>query len=219
MLASPNFFEGPLNGRHEVPSEPNMATLAFALMALAAPLVCPMTGEPIPADAKAYDWNGLRFRTCCPGCAEAFKKDPAKALEAAAKKGWMVATSVFDPISGRKLTPQTAGGGSSDFGGVRFHFQNAGNKGTFDSDPKRFGAVPAKASSQCPVMALDLSAVYLAPGYADFDGVRYFACCDQCFPRLRANPGAYAKAGEKYVGNPKVYDVPGVWQKMTGPGG
>jgi YHS domain-containing protein len=178
-----------------------------------------MTGEPIPDGAKAFDWNGLRFRTCCAGCGEGFKKDPGAALAKAREKGWTVATTVFDPVSGRKLTPQNAKGGYSDYGAVRFAFQTGAGKASFDADPKRYGTIPLKSSTLCPVMSLELSNTYLAPGYADFEGVRYFACCDTCFPKLRANPGAFVAAAEGTIGPPKVYEVPAVWQKMTGPGG
>lgn len=196
-----------------------MTPLIAAFCLLAAPLVCPVSGEPIPADAKAYDWNGLRVRFCCGSCIDAFMRAPATTLETAGKRGWTVATAIFDPVTGRRLSPQNAKGGASTYGGVLFTFQTPGGKAAFDGDAKRYGAIPAKSVNDCPVMHLEISKTFLAPGYVDFEGVRYFACCDQCFPKLRSDPGAYAKAYAEKAGPPKLYEVPPVWQKMTGPGG
>lgn len=176
-------------------------------------LLCPITGSPVAPDSKMVDANGIRFRFCSPECSTKFKLDPIGNLRAASAKGWTVGVGVFDPVTGRKLTPQSARGGSSDFGGVRFAFQSAANKAMFDSDPKRYGVVPERWSPTCPVMGLELAHTYGAPGYIDRDGVRYFACCDQCMPKLRSTDLSHAKTGP-----PKAFDVPAVWAKLSGPG-
>lgn len=139
-------------------------------------------------------------------------------LAAAAKQGWTVGTAVFDAVAGRKLTPQTARGGTSDFSGVRYAFLSGANKATFDADPKRYGTVPAKWASVCPVMDLPLGHTYGASGYVDVDGVRIFACCEQCFPKLRSEPARWLAACEGKIGAPKSFDVPAIWNKLSGPG-
>lgn len=41
---------------------------------------CPVTGEgfKVSADTKAVKYKGKVYYFCCPGCAPAFKKNPAK---------------------------------------------------------------------------------------------------------------------------------------------
>jgi YHS domain-containing protein len=195
-----------------------ITSLLAATLSSIAGLVCPMSGETLSADSKAVDLNGVRYRFCCASCVAGFKKDPAGALKKASEKKWLVGVSVFDVVSGRKLTPQNAKGGFSDYEGTRFYFQNMMNKQAFDAGPQKFGAIPDKASTICPVMGVELTNTYSAPGFADFEGVRYFACCETCLPQLRANPGRFAASAAGKVGAPKAYDVPEAWLKLTGPG-
>lgn len=193
-------------------------TAALLLAAVIAAPACPIDGKPAAADSKLVDANGIRFRFCSEDCRAAFKLAPMEKLASAAKQGWTVGTAVFDPVAGRKLTPQTARGGTSDFGGVRFTFLNGANRSTFDADPKRFGEVPAQWAAICPVMDVELAHTYGASGYVDVRGVRIFACCEQCFPRLRAEPERWRAACEGKIGSPKAFDVPAVWNKLSGPG-
>lgn len=195
-----------------------MITALIAGIAFGSAAACPITGQSAAADSKMVDANGIRFKFCGPNCAAEFKKDPMAALAAAAKKGWVVGTAVFDPISGRKLTPQTARGGSSDFAGVRYTFTSGANKSAFDADPKKCGTVPLKWAAVCPVMDLELAHTYGASGYVDVEGVRIFACCEQCFPKLRAQPARWLEAAKLDIGPPKAFDVPAIWAKLSGPG-
>ena len=208
-----------VNFRTEKASYFPMIAILLAGVALhGGALLCPVTGEPVAADSKMVDVNGIRFRFCCPSCIEGFKKDPMGLLKKAAEKGWTVGVGVFDPVSGRRLTPETARGGTSDFKGVRYGFLNGQNKTDFDSEPKKYGLVPDKWCSICPVMQLELAHTYGASGYVDVDGVRYFSCCEQCFPKLRSNPAAFVGNGALRIGEPKPFDVPSVWGKLSGPG-
>lgn len=195
-----------------------VTAILAAHFSLAAGLVCPVSGSPVIAGSKAIDVNGIRYRFCCNSCPEQFQKDPGAALKRARENKWLVGQGVFDPVSGKKLTPETAKGGTSDFDGVRFAFLNSGNKAAFDADPKVHGRVPDKSCSICPVMGHELSNTYMAPSYVDFENVRYFACCEQCVPRLRANPKKFADSSASRVGAPKAFEVPAAWQKLTGPG-
>ncbi len=44
--------------------------------------VCPVSGEPVSKDTNiTYTYKGTVYRFCCPGCVEAFKKDPEKYIK------------------------------------------------------------------------------------------------------------------------------------------
>jgi YHS domain-containing protein len=180
-----------------------MLTLAIGALVLGAPQAppqaivgpvhCPVMGSPVAKVSEAIDYNGARFEFCCPGCADPFAKTPAKFLTAESTKGKTVGVFLFDPVSGARLAPKDAKGGSSDFGGIRFHFATADNKKTFDAAPKRYGTMPQKEALYCPVMGHALSGGYdKTGGYADHDGVRYYVCCPNCLPKLRSAPGDHA---------------------------
>lgn len=195
-----------------------ITALLAAHFSFAAGLVCPVSGSPVMEGSKAIDVNGIRYRFCCNSCPEAFQKDPDPVLKKARENKWLVGVSVFDPVSGKRLSPESAKGGSSDFEGIRFAFVSADNKAAFDTDPKTFGKIPEKACSICPVMGHELANTYMSPAYVDFENVRYFACCEMCVPKLRANPKKFADSSAGKVGAPKAFEVPAAWQKLTGPG-
>ena len=178
-------------------------------------IVCAVSGDPIDADSKHFDVNGVRFGVCKPECEAEFRKEPLAWPAKGVKEGRIVGVGVFDPVSGKRLTPQTARGGTSDFAGVRFAFSSAANKAVFDADPKRYGTVPEKSAENCPIMGVKLGPLFLAPAFRDIGGVRYFACCEQCMPKLLS---------EKFAANgsdakpPKIDAVPKPWLKLSGPG-
>ncbi len=44
--------------------------------------VCPVSGEPVSKDTNiTYTYKGTKYRFCCQGCIEAFKKDPEKYIK------------------------------------------------------------------------------------------------------------------------------------------
>lgn len=44
-------------------------------------VICPVTGDKINSDTKAtYDYEGVRYNFCCPGCIDIFKQDPIKCI-------------------------------------------------------------------------------------------------------------------------------------------
>ncbi len=51
-------------------------------VAVKSDIVCPVSGEPVSKDTNiTYTYNGKVYRFCCPGCIEAFKKDPEKYIK------------------------------------------------------------------------------------------------------------------------------------------
>ena len=174
-----------------------MITLAIASLVLAqgaATVVCPMTGEASPSTGKAIDFKGVRYTMCCGGCDTPFKKDPVKALKSDTLKGKLVGVSLFDPISGARMTEKAAKGVSSDFNGVRYYFASIDEKAKFDAEPKAFTKAPEKEALYCAVMGHELKDYATAGGYVDIENVRYYTCCMDCNAALKKDPSLAAKA-------------------------
>ncbi len=166
------------------------------------PISCPITLEQIIKGSKLTTWNGARFQYCCPGCDQQFEKDPWAAIEKAAKSAKTVGDFLFDPVSKTPIDRIKAKGGTSDFHGIRFHFQSAQNKATFDKDPKQFGSLPAKEALYCPVGKEVVKSYEKSSGYGDYQGVRYYFCCGGCETDFERDPQKYAPFANKYVQSP-----------------
>ncbi len=174
-----------------------MITLAIASLILAqgsAAVVCPMTGGASPETGKAVDYNGVRYTMCCGGCDGPFKKDPQKSLKNEALKGKLVGISLFDPVSGARITEKAAKGVSSDFNGIRYYFASTDDKAKFDAEPKAFTKAPEKEALYCAVMGHELKDYATAGGYVDLANVRYYTCCAGCNTALKKNPALADKA-------------------------
>jgi YHS domain-containing protein len=175
-----------------------MITLAIASLILtqgaAVTVACPMTGEASPSTGKAVDYNGVRYTMCCGGCDTPFKKDPAKALKSETLKGKLVGVSLFDPVSGARITEKAAKGGSTDFEGVHYYFASADEKKAFDAEPKKFTKPVEKEALYCVVMGHELKDYATAGGYVDIENVRYYTCCMDCNAALKKDPSLAAKA-------------------------
>lgn len=198
-----------------------LLTLAIAAAIVSpAPLadgpVCPVAGSPISIDSPAVDYRGVRYQTCCMNCMGAFQKDPAACVSAEKNQKKVVGVSLFDPISGLAITAKKAKGGFSDFAGTRFYFANPGGKTTFDADPKKYGTIPAKESMFCPVLKVDLKNYYGAHGFVDFEGVRYYACCANCFGQMKAGMAKFAPNAAAKVADAKPLSVPAAIVKIQG---
>ncbi len=186
-----------------------LSLISLALMAQQAPLSCPAMGSPISGKpAEVFDYAGARYGTCCAGCEDAFKKDPAKTLAQWAEKGTTIGMSLFDPISGTRVEPKDAKA-FADYKGIRYPFAKEDEKATFDADPKKYGAVPKKEALFCPVLKTDLKTYDGAHGFVDYKGVRYYTCCEDCLAKLKANPETYVSNAEGQVKEPAVTEVKG----------
>ena len=136
--------------------------------------------------------------------------DPAKALKNESLKGKTVGTSLFDPISGKKIIEKDAKGWS-DYEGVRYLFASPENKAAFDAEPKKHGAQPKMEALKCAVLGKTVTYAS-ADGFADYNGVRYYTCCGGCTPMLRADPTKFVSSVSGAVQKPKPV-------KVTTPGG
>lgn len=197
-----------------------MLTTAILFLSTAAAIVdgpvCPVAGSAVTTDSPAMDYMGVRYRTCCENCKGAFMKDPASILKAEKNKGKLLGVSLFDPISGATINPSKAKGGFSDYNGVRFYFDRAGEKATFDADPKKYGTIPEKESMFCPVLKVELKNYYGTNGFVDFEGVRYYACCAACFGQMKSGMAKFAPNAADHIAAAKVLAVPPAIAKITG---
>lgn len=197
-----------------------MSLLSFLLVGMVqSGQVCPIDFASPGGSLVAADFGGVRLKFCGPQCLSEFKKEPVKMWQNALKSGKIVGTLLFDPVNGKKLTPETTRGGIIEFSGVRYGFSNPQNKATFQSAPDRYAPIPMKQALFCPVMGLTLAHYWGTSGFADVDGVRIYACCESCFPKLRSDAAALAPKAKDYVGEPKVFEVAPALLKLTGPGG
>ncbi len=168
------------------------------------PTYCPIGGEAASDKVATVDYAGVRYSFCCDGCPEKFAKDPAAAIRTTKAKGKTIGTFLFDPVSRTKINVAQAKGGYSDYQGVRYLFATAPNKAAFLKSPAAYAKHPAKEALMCPVAKERINGYILAYGYKDVDGVRYFVCCDGCWPKFNAAPKKYVPFAAKAVGEPKA---------------
>ena len=51
----------------------------------------------------------------------------------------------------------------------------------------------AAGEVECPIMEAAVKSPDRSVGYQDYNGVRYYFCCDMCPEKFRANPSKYAE--------------------------
>ena len=173
---------------------------AFAVAALLLPVAvraeeagsyaCPVLGtaiESVTKDTLSFDYKGVRYYFCCESCKPQFDKTPDKFLKD--NKGKINGVSLFDPLTTKRILPEKAAA-HSDLGGVRYFFASPDEKTTFDKEPKKYAA-PKKELLFCPVSNEVVEAYAKAPDYSDYNGTRYYFCCDGCKPQFDKNPAKY----------------------------
>lgn len=172
----------------------------LAALALHGPaLVCPVMGGETTEKSPFTDLGGVRYRYCCPMCKATFEKDPAKAIAAAQKRGKAFGSSLFDPVSGDRLDHAKSIHAYSEYKGVRFLFHSDADKTAFDKAPAPYADVPSKEALYCPVSKEKVASYEKASGYADYQGVRYYFCCDGCDKPFKADPAKYTPIAAPYV--------------------
>jgi YHS domain-containing protein len=193
-----------------------LAWIASLVVAPVSGAICPVSGAPVPPNAPTVDAGGVRVRFCSADCKAKFKSDPVGVAEQAVKAGRTVGTSLFDPVSGHRLTASLARGGWAERDGVRYAFESASNRTAFLVSPERYDA-PKSECLYCPVMKVDLANYYGTAGFVNVNDVRIYVCCDGCFGTLKRSPDAYAAVGKQRAAAPKVFDVPAALAKITWP--
>ncbi len=185
-----------------------IATIASIVMAQA-PLSCAVMGSPVKGKGSgSYDYNGARYTMCCAGCNGMFEKSADKYVKQAVEKKWTIGTFLYDPTTGVKIEAKDAKG-TSDFGGLRYHFASADAKKTFDANPKKFATQPKKEALWCPVMNHGIADYTKAGAYVDQGDTRYYLCCGGCLGKMKDKPAEYAAKVANKVTAPKVLAVKG----------
>ncbi|HWA81806.1 MAG TPA: hypothetical protein VG820_00120, partial [Fimbriimonadaceae bacterium] len=100
-----------------------------------APIYCPATLEKITGKpALVVEYGGILFGTCCAGCGNPLLKDPAPLLANAIKEKKTVGTFEYDAVTGAKIDT-TKATVYSDYRSIRYFFNSAAEKKTFDKGP------------------------------------------------------------------------------------
>jgi YHS domain-containing protein len=152
---------------------------------------CIKMGNAYDKPSEIVDYKGVRYGTCCAGCAASFIADPETMLKAAHDKDLMVGTCLFDPVSGARVvakddTPLTRRITTT------FYFTSTDDKAKFDADPDKYMKAPDKELLHCPVLDSDIKDYASAGGFVDYKGVRYYVCCTDCLATIRKDPAKYA---------------------------
>lgn len=183
-----------------------LGTLVGAAILLQKPvdIVCPTTGEKVPATATKFDdYAGVRFTYCCPGCEKPFVANPAKALAQIVSKNWVSGKSLFNPVTGARIDEKAAKG-FSDYKGVRYFFASAKEKTKFDAAPATYGTMPTKESLTCPVSHEVIAGYANAIAYRNIGGVRYYICCAGCIQPFDKEPARYTAKIKETVKAPAI---------------
>jgi YHS domain-containing protein len=165
-------------------------------------LVCVKMMNPYEKSAEPIDYRGVRYGTCCDGCASSFIANPEAAIKQASEKGVLIGYGLFDPVTGARIVGLPTSP-YSDYKGVRYYFKEASEKSTFDAEPAKFTKAPDKEmASFCVVMPdQKLTKETDSGGYVDYKGTRFYVCCGSCFGQIKNNP---AKFCDKYIDQAKA---------------
>jgi len=175
-----------------------LALVAFGLVGSQAPLHCAASLDPIVGTkAIQVEYAGAMFGLCNKACVASFKASPAALIEKAAKAGKTVGSFEFDPVSGVRINPKKSKA-NSDFKAIRYFFADAAEKPLFDADPTKYVSDVKSEAYFCPLMKFPLEHED-AGGYVDYQGVRYYLCCDRCARIVRSDPAKYAKSASAAV--------------------
>lgn len=174
--------------------------LAAALLAPTGPaLSCAvMLDHAAKVDGPSTEYAGLRVSYCCPGCKGKFEAKPAEHLKKAAEAKKVIATSLFDPVTGRRLEKDGIEG-TFDYQGVRWQFSSTDSLDAFKKEPKTYAKLPEKEALFCPVMKSEIASPSEAVAYEDYEGVRYYICCGGCVGKFAGDPAKFAPNAASYV--------------------
>lgn len=181
------------------------------------PITCAILGGNAAVTGPAVDYKGVHYPFCCTMCQGAFMKDPDKAISADRNKGKTIGVFLFDPVSGARIGDAQSKA-FSDYNGVRYEFTSDDEKKTFDGSPAKYAAYPEKEALFCPVQKTKLSGYAAAGSFRDYNGVRYYFCCNSCPTDFMKSPGDYVKNASDYVMDPKALAIAAAATPSSGQG-
>lgn len=178
--------------------------LSAVLLGQAQSLKCPVMGGAVASNTTFVEYQGAQFGFCCPGCEGNFAKAPDKFIETQRKAGNTIGSFFFDPVTRKRIEPNKAVS-TKDHNGIRYYFASAESATAFAKSPSQFSAVPKNEALYCPVGKEAVSTYAKASDYVDFDGVRWYMCCEGCGDPFEKNPRKYLTAAAlAYVKVPSV---------------
>jgi YHS domain-containing protein len=186
-----------------------MLTSFLALALIAGPTTnCPIMGSPGKPAVGQTDYKGIRVSYSCARCQDKFEAEPDKHILAANKKKSTWGYSLFDPVSRRVLDTKTEAKWSAVSGGVLYRFSSAANHKAFMDLPAKFTMTPTKESLHCSVMDVPLGKISAAASYSDYEGTRYYHCCDSCQKMFDDAPAKWAAKVKNKVAPAKAVAAP-----------
>jgi len=159
---------------------------------------CPVLGGKINKDLYA-DYQGKRVYFCCAGCADEFKKDPAKYVKKLEDAGVTLEKTPVPqttcPVLGGKINKDLY----ADYQGKRVYFCCAACADEFKKDPAKYvkkledaGVTLEKTpvpQTACPVLGGKINKEL----FADYQGKRVYFCCAGCADEFKKDPAKYVK--------------------------
>lgn len=151
---------------------------------------CVSTHDSYPKPFETVDYKGIRYGTCCAGCAPQFERHPDEMIAQDKKLGKLFGESLFDMVSGARIS-EAEGKFHYDYQGIRYLFASKANEATFKADPAKFTKAPTKELLHCPVFNENIANIVSAGGFVDYKGTRYYVCCDSCLEAMHKDAAKY----------------------------
>ncbi len=179
-----------------------IAVLAMSL-GQAQAIKCPVMSGAVDTNLKPVEYAGAEYRFCCEGCEGNFAKAPTEFLQTQIKAGNTVGLFLFDPVSRKRLTLAKAKS-TFDYKGLRYPFESVENQKAFELTPEKYASTPTKEALYCPVGKEVVPTHSKASDYVDYNGVRWYMCCDGCGQPFEKDPTKYLAGTEGVIAPPKV---------------
>ncbi len=151
---------------------------------------CVSTHDAYDKPFDTIDYKGIRYGTCCAGCAPQFDRHPDAMIAADKKLGKLFGESLFDMVSGKRITEKESKS-HFDYQGIRYLFQSTHDEALFKSSPTKYTQAPKKELLHCPVYDQDIANIADAGGFVDFKGTRYYVCCSDCLAAMHKDVSKY----------------------------
>jgi YHS domain-containing protein len=178
--------------------------MSAVLLGQAQTLKCPVMGGAVAQNTTFVEYQGAQFGFCCPGCEGNFAKSPDKFIETQRKAGNTVGSFLFDPVTRKRIDPPKAAA-TKDYNGIRYYFTSVDSATAFGKSPSKFSLAPKKEALYCPVGKEVVASYAKASDYVDFEGVRWYMCCEGCGDPFEKSPRQYlTPAALEHVKAPAV---------------
>lgn len=159
---------------------------------------CVSTHDAYNKPFETVDYKGIRYGTCCAGCAPQFVRNPDVMIAEDQKLGKLFGESLFDMVSGARIS-ESGAKAHIDYKGIRYLFATKENEKTFKADPAKYTQSPKKELLHCPVFNENIANIVSAGGFVDYKGTRYYVCCGSCLAEMHKDAAKYVAKFDSQV--------------------